>query len=210
MKNRVFSVLKEERGNMLVFSLTIFTFMLLVMFAAVYNFSTVFVGKDKAMNSAQQASIGAIKSVYDAMEEAILAYDAWASVNFVPPISPDVDERERALRSANRDWASSEVRYTAIDQIFTEQLGSRPMLASFVMAGLARAKAEIPGVVAYILGENNASLEYVTTFNGDDRIEVEASIQYRVDKLGLDFFPNYSEKIVQTGESRRIGFLRAL
>lgn len=195
---------------MLVFSLTIFTFMLLIMFTAVFNFSTVFVGKDKAMNSAQQASMGAIKNVYDAMEQAIIAYDAWAAVNFMPPISPDVAEREHSLQAANPEWAKSEVRYTAIDQVFSEQLAGRPMLMSFVLEGLARAKAEIPAVVARILSANQATLENVTIFNGDDRIEVEASVRYKVNKLGLDFFPAYTDTIVQTGESRKIGFLRAL
>ena len=201
--------MRDERGNMTVFVLSIFTFMLLILFTALYNFSSVFVGKEQAMNSAQAASQGAVKSVYDAMEVAIDLYDAYAIANRLPPIEPDVDARESSLR-ANPDLAASEARYTAIDQVLSDELGSKPMLMTFVMTGLAEARLEIPGVVTYILHENDASLKNLDVFNGDDRIEVTAAVDYESDNMGFEFLSTYRDEIVQTGESRKIGFLVAV
>jgi len=209
MKVDIRGILRDERGNMTVFVLSIFTFMMLVLFTALYNSSTVFLGKEQAMNSAQVASQGAVKSVYDAMEVAIVAYDAWAIANRLPPIGPDVDARESSLR-ANPDLAASEARYTAIDQVLSDELGSKPMLMTFVMTGLAEARLEIPGHVTYILHENDATLKNLDVFNGDDRIEVTAAVDYESDNMGFEFLSTYRDEIVQTGESRKIGFLVAV
>ncbi|HZG17678.1 MAG TPA: pilus assembly protein TadG-related protein [Candidatus Bathyarchaeia archaeon] len=210
MKVDIRSILRDERGNMTVFVLSIFTFMLLVLFTALYNFSSVFVGKEQAMNSAQVASQSGVKSVYDAMEMAIQAYDVWAIANRKPPLSPKVSQRESSLRASNPEWAASEVRYTAIDQVLADHLGSNPDLMGFVTIGLAEARLEIPGVVTYILHENDASLKNLDVFNGDDRIEVTAAVDYESDNMGFEFLSTYRDEIVQTGESRKIGFLVAV
>lgn len=210
MKVNMNERIRDERGNVTVFSLSIFTMMLLILFTALYNFSTVFVGKEQAMNSAQQASQGAVKSIYEQMEIAIEKYDAWASINRLPPISPDVDRRENMLRAANPDWADSEVRYTAIDQVLRDEVRSKRKLYTFVTEGLINARLEIQGIVPYILHENDASLKNLDVFNGDGRVEVTATVDYESDNMGFEFLSTYKDKIEQTGESRKIGFLDGL
>ncbi|MGF9908857.1 Tad domain-containing protein [Brevibacillus porteri] len=207
---RILRHLQNERGNMTIFTLTIYWFMFMLVFVALFNFSTVFVDKEQASNSAQQASIAAVKDIYVEMELAIEIHDAspkrYYDQNY---LTPRLNAAISSLRASHPDWSHSEVKYGAIDSVLSSALPGSLELQGYVSLGLRKATAEIPGVVAKVLSDNHATLSgsSVKLFNSDNRIEVTTSVKYESESMGFDFIPAYSEQIYQTGESRRIGFI---
>ncbi|MFS0919822.1 Tad domain-containing protein [Brevibacillus sp. 179-C 1.1 NHS] len=211
---RLSVILGNERGNVTVFTLSVFFVMLLILFTALFNFSTVFVVKEQASNSAQQAALAAIKPIYDEMEDAIEEYDK--SPNRLKNsilLGPIVDQTEDAIRASHPDWAKSEVRYEAIDQVFSSWLPANIELLGYVQSGLAKANAKVNGVVIRILEANHATLAgSKVVFTSDDRIEVQTSVRFRSTTFDFDFMPEikHEEEVYQTGQSRQIGFLDAV
>ncbi|MDF2682280.1 MAG: hypothetical protein K0R47_3470 [Brevibacillus sp.] len=205
--------LRNERGNMTIFVMTIFFFMLLIIFTLLFNFSTVFVDKEVAANSAQQVSLTATQIIYKEMEEAIHKYDL-SIKSLVDPVFiwELVETAESSIRAANPDWSHSEVRYQAIDNVLLYTMPIYPDLKMRVLFGLEQAFHEIPGVATDILDRNQATQagSYVKLFNSDRRIEVRTSVRYESKTFGLDFMPEHVEQVYQTGESRRIGFVADL
>lgn len=207
---RILRHLQNERGNMTIFTLTIYWFMFMLVFVALFNFSTIFVDKEQASNSAQQASIAAVKDIYDEMDAAIRVYDAspkrYYDQNY---LDPRLSVARSQLRAAHPDWSHSEIEYGAIDSVLSSALPGDVELQTYVYAGLQTATAKIPGVVAKVLSDNKATLSgsSVQLFNSGNRIEVKTSVKYESESMGFDFIPAYSEQIYQTGESRRIGFI---
>ncbi|MGK5510933.1 Tad domain-containing protein [Brevibacillus formosus] len=207
---RILRHLQNERGNMTIFTLTIYWFMFMLVFVALFNFSGIFVDKEQASNSAQQASIAAVKDIYDEMERAIEIYDASPARNY------DYDylylkriAARNQMRVAHPDWSHSEIEYGVIDAVLSSSLPDNVELQGYVNLGLIKAAGHIPGVVAKVLSDNKATLSgsSVKLFNSDNRIEVTTSVKYESESMGFDFIPAYSEQIYQTGESRRIGFI---
>ncbi|RAT97984.1 Tad domain-containing protein [Brevibacillus sp. Leaf182] len=207
---RILRHLQNERGNMTIFTLTIYWFMFMLVFVALFNFSTIFVDKEQASNSAQQASIAAVKDIYDEMEWAIKIHDAspqrYYDQNY---LTLKLGAAKSQMRASHADWSQSEIEYGAIDLVLSNELPSNVELQTYVYAGLQTATAKITGVVAKVLSDNNATLSgsSVQLFNSDNRIEVTTSVKYESESMGFDFIPAYSEQIYQTGESRRIGFI---
>ncbi len=207
---RILRHLRNERGNMTIFTLTIYWFMFMLVFVALFNFSTIFVDKEQASNSAQQASIAAVKDIYDEMKKAILLYDVSIKAQLNPDyVWPRVEIAMTELAAAHPDWSESEIKYGAIDRVLSSALPGNFQLQGYVYFGLKSATAQIPGVVRKVLIDNNATLSgsSVKLFNSDNRIEVTTSVKYESESMGFDFIPAYSEQIYQTGESRRIGFI---
>lgn len=208
------AILGNERGNVTVFTLSVFFVMLLILFTALFNFSTVFVVKEQASNSAQQAALAAVEPIYEEMEEAIKKYDSSPNRlkdgNF---IGIKVDMAEEAIRASNPDWAKSEVRYEAIDQVLSSWL-PHPELSFYVNEGLANAQSEIRSIVITILDANHATVpgSKLVVFTSDERIEVQTSVRYRASTFDFEFMPEikHEEEIYQTGQSRQIGFLDAI
>lgn len=204
-------LLRNERGNMTILVLTIFFFMLLVIFTVLFNFSTVFVDKEVAANSAQQASLAATDVIYDEVEKAIHSYDQ-SIVNWIDPVFiwPLVEAQMKSIKAAHPDWASSEVQFEAIDRVLLVSIPVYPELLTHVVVGMDQASAEIPGVVTDILASNKCTLSgsSLQLFNGDDRIEVRTSVRYVSKTFGMEFMPEHAEQIYQTGESRTIGFVK--
>jgi len=196
---------------MTVFVLTIFFFFSLVMFTLLFNMSTVFVDKEVAANSAQQASLGATQIVYEEAERAILAYDAFIPINMVP-VWPQVETAEISLRSAHPSWSDSEIRYNAIDQVLRANLPSNSLLHGYVRQYMAIAERKIQSTVGSILSSNGAvrSGSRVKMFNSEQRIEVRTSVRYESENFGLDFLSNHRDEIEQTAEGRRIRFAEVL
>ncbi|MED1914570.1 Tad domain-containing protein [Bacillus thuringiensis] len=207
---RILRHCQNERGNMTIFTLTIYWFMFMLVFVALFNFSTIFVDKEQASNSAQQASIAAVKDIYDEMEKAILLYDTSINAQFNPDyVWPKVKLAMNHLAAAHPDWSNSEIKYGAIDRALNSALPGNFQLQAYVYAGLSNAKAKIPGVVRKVLVDNKATLSgsSIKLLNSDNRIEVKTSVEYNSESMGFDFIPAYSEQIYQMGESRRIGFI---
>lgn len=207
---RILRHLQNERGNMTIFTLTIYWFMFMLVFVALFNFSSIFVDKEQAANSAQQASIAAVKDIYDEMEVAIKLYDVSINAQFNPDyVWPKVELARDQLAAAHPDWSNSEIKYGAIDRALNSTLPGNFQLQAYVYAGLLKAKAKIPGVVRKVLVDNKATLNgsSIKLFNSDNRIEVRTSVEYNSESMGFDFLSTYSEQIYQTGESRRIGFI---
>lgn len=207
---RIVSYFQNERGNIGAFVLTIFTFMLLVLFTALFNFSTVFVDKDRAEQIAMQASQAGLKDIYEEMENAIRTYDT-SPARYEDPvfITPDLVAEELSVRAAHPDWATSEVHYTAIDNVLSNWLPGNPELQAYVQAGMATAKIRVRQAIITVLRENNATMgasSYVI-FNSDKRIEVQAAVTFQSETLGFEFLPDHREVISQTAESRKIDFL---
>jgi hypothetical protein len=205
-------LLRNEHGNVTIFALSIFFLLMLILFMALFNFSTVFVVKEQASNSAQQAALAATKVVYDQIEEAIREYDRSLSRLLDPVlIGLLVDEKEASLRAAHPDWAESEIRYAAIDQVLIHELPGNAELQGYVAQGLADARDEIDDVVATIIAENHATLEgsTIAMFNDDHRIQVQTSVRFASSVFDFVFMPNpdHEEQVFQTGQSRPIGFV---
>ncbi|MBG9943263.1 Tad domain-containing protein [Brevibacillus formosus] len=207
---RILRHLQNERGNMTIFTLTIYWFMFMLVFVALFNFSTIFVDKEQASNSAQQASIAAVKDIYDEMDVAIRIYDAspnrYYDQNY---LTIKLEAAKIQMRASHPDWSQSEIEFGAIDSVLSNELPGSVELQTIVYACLQTATAKIPGVVANVLSDNKATLSgsSVQLFNSDNRIEVKTSVKYESESMGFDFIPAYSEQIYQTGESRRIGFI---
>ncbi|ASJ57102.1 hypothetical protein BP422_28545 [Brevibacillus formosus] len=207
---RILRHLQNERGNMTIFTLTIYWFMFMLVFVALFNFSGIFVDKEQASNSAQQASIAAVKDIYDEMDAAIKMYDLspkrYYDQNY---LDPKLVVARSQLRASHPDWSHSEIEYGAIDSVLSSALPGDVELQGYVNLGLLKAAGQIPGVVAKVLSDNKATLSgsSVKLFNSDNRIEVTTSVKYESESMGFDFIPAYSEQIYQTGESRRIGFI---
>ncbi|MGG3885344.1 Tad domain-containing protein [Brevibacillus panacihumi] len=203
--------LRDQRGNMTVFVLTIFFFFSLVMFTLLFNMSTVFVDKEVAANSAQQASLGATQIVYEEAEEAIHVYDANLPFNMVP-IWEQVEMAKISLRSAHPSWSDSEILYNAIDQVLLVNLPSNSVLEGYVWQHMAVAERKIQSTVGSILSRNGAirSGSRVKMFNSEQRIEVKTSVRYESENFGLDFLSNHRDEIEQTAEGRRIRFAEVL
>lgn len=205
--------LRDQRGNMTVFVLTIFFFFSLVMFTLLFNMSTVFVDKEVAANSAQQASLGATQIVYEKAKEAIIAYDLSIS-HLINPVRiwPQVETAEISLRSAHPSWAETEIRYNAIDQVLSTNLPSNADLQWYVRQYMGRAEEEIRSTVGKVLSRNGAirSGSRVKMFNSEQRIEVRTSVRYESENFGLDFLSNHRDEIEQTAEGRRIRFAEVL
>lgn len=203
--------LLNERGNVTILVLTIFFFLLLVVFSVLFNISTIFVDKEVAANSAQQASLAATNQIYEEAEMAIRAYDtsieSWTDPVFIWPL---VEAQMKSIQAANPDWSPIEARYEAIDRVLLAAIPTYPTLGTYVMIGLHQAAAEIPGDVADILARNKSTLSgsSLKLFNGEDRIEVRTSVRYESKTFGLEFMPEHTEQIYQTGESRIIGFIK--
>lgn len=209
MKERLF----DQRGNMTVFVLTIFFFFSLVMFTLLFNMSTIFVDKEVAANSAQQATLGATQIVYEEMERAIRAYDASISLLLDPVfIWPLVEIAETNVRRAFPDWSDSEVRFHAIDQVLSAHLPGNELLHDYVWRHMAIAERMIPGTVGSILSSNGAvkSGSRVKLFNSEQRIEVRTAVRYESETFGLDFLSSHHNEIEQTAEGRRIRFVEVL
>jgi len=194
-----------------VFVLTIFFFFSLVMFTLLFNMSTVFVDKEVAANSAQQASLGATQIVYEEAERAIEVYDANLPFNMVP-IWPQVETAEISLRSAHPSWSDSEIRYSAIDQVLLANLPSNSVLHGYVLRYMGVAERKLQSTVGSILSSNGAvrSGSRVKMFNSEQRIEVKTSVRYESENFGLDFLSNHRDEIEQTAEGRRIRFAEVL
>lgn len=210
---RVIRHLHNERGNMTIFVMTIFFFLLLVMFTLLFNLSAVFVDKEVAANSAQQVSLAATQVIYKQAEEAIHLYDQSIEKLMNPvPIWPMVETAEQSIRAANPDWSQSEVRYQAIDNVLVYAMPTYPSLKGYVMVGMEQASRDIPALAGEILESNKATRagSYVKMFNSERRIEVRTSVRYESKTFGLDFMPEHVEQVYQTGESRRIGFVANL
>ncbi|MED1784505.1 Tad domain-containing protein [Brevibacillus fortis] len=207
---RILRHLQNERGNMTIFTLTIYWFMFMLVFVALFNFSGIFVDKEQASNSAQQASIAAVRDIYEEMDEAIIKYDLspkrYSDQDY---LTPRKTAAMSSLRASHPDWSQSEIEYGAIDSVLSSALPDNLELQGYVSLGLSKASAEIPGVVATVLSRNKATLSGLSVhlFNSDNRIEVTTSVKYESESMGFDFIPAYSEQIYQTGESRRIGFI---
>ncbi|MFG0213512.1 Tad domain-containing protein [Brevibacillus porteri] len=207
---RILRHLQNERGNMTIFTLTIYWFMFMLVFVALFNFSTIFVDKEQASNSAQQASIAGVKDIYDEMKWAIRIYDLSPARYYDQDyLTPRKIAAESSLRASHPDWSHSEIEYGAIDSVLSSALPGNAELQRYVSLGLSNAASQIPGVVAKVLSDNHATLSgsSVKLFNSDNRIEVTTSVKYESESMGFDFIPAYSEQIYQTGESRRIDFI---
>jgi len=205
--------LRDQRGNMTVFVLTIFFFFSLVMFTLLFNMSTIFVDKEVASNSAQLASIGATQIVYEEAENAIRAYDASISHLINPVyIGEQVELVESSLRSAHPSWSKSEILYSAIDQVLLVNLPSNAELHEYVWRYMAIAERKMQSAVGNILSENGAvrSGSRIKMFNSEQRIEVRTSVRYESENFGLDFLFNHRDEIEQTAEGRRIRFAEVL
>jgi len=205
--------MRDQRGNMTVFVLTIFFFFSLVMFTLLFNMSTVFVDKEVAANSAQQASLGATQIVYEEAEKAIRAYDA-SITRLINPVYiwPQVESAEMSLRSAHPSWSDSEIMYNAIDQVLSANLPSNAELHWYVRQYMWFAEDKIRSTVGSILSSNGAirSGSRVKMFNSEQRIEVRTSVRYESENFGLDFLSNHRDEIEQTAEGRRIRFAEVL
>lgn len=213
MMNNLKVRLSDQRGNMTIFTLTIFLFFLLVFFVALFNFSAVFVDKEKAANSAQLASLAATRDVYEQMEIAIDNYDrAIATMQNPVFLNPIVASTEAALRASHPHWAESEVRFEAIDDVLADWLPGNGLLQGFVLQGLMVAETKAYGAVRFVLSQNGATLpgSTIRMFTGDHRIEVETSVRFQSESMGFDFLPAFSEKIYQKGQSRQIRFIGAV
>lgn len=210
---QVKKLLGNQRGNMTVFVLTIFFFLSLVMFTLLYNMSTIFVDKEVAANSAQQASIAAVQIIYEETEEAIQKYDL-SLVGMLDPvyIMREVDHEKTRLRSAHPEWSESEVRYNAIDHVLLQHVNRNPVLYGYIHHSLAEAQTKIPGAVGEILQANGAtpSGSVVTMFDSDMRIEVETSVRYQSETFGLAFLNTDTEQVKQSAKSRRIAFAEVM
>ncbi|WGV60733.1 Tad domain-containing protein [Brevibacillus brevis] len=207
---RILRHLQNERGNMTIFTLTIYWFMFMLVFVALFNFSTVFVDKEQASNSAQQASIAAVKDIYDEMDAAINIYNLSPKRYYDQDyLTPRIIAAESSLRASHPDWSHIEIKYGAIDSVLSNALPGNVELQGYVSIGLRKAASQIPRVVAKVLVDNKATLtgSSVKLFNSDNRIEVTTSVKYESESMGFDFIPAYSEQVYQTGESRRIGFI---
>lgn len=214
MKN-IIGYIRNERGNVTILSISFFFVIMLILFMALFNLSTVFAFKEQASNVAQQAALAAIKPVYDEMETAMERYDASPMrVYDERYILPAVKLAESSIRASHWDWAQSEVRYAAIDQVLGNWLPANPELLGFVTAGLTAAQAEIPGVVTKILNENHATVSgsIVVIFNAEQRVEVQTSARFRSTTFDFPFMPDpqHEEEVYQTAQSRQIGFLDAV
>lgn len=213
MMNRLKMRLCDQRGNMTIFTLTIFMFFFFVFFVALFNFSSVFVDKEKAANSAQLASLAATRDVYEQMEIAINNYDQ-AIATMLDPVflNPIVQSTAATLRATHPHWAESEVQFEAIDEVLADWLPGNGLLQGFVLQGLIVAETKASGAVSYVLSQNGATLSGSTVrmFTGDHRIEVETSVRFQSESMGFDFLPAFSEKIYQKGQSRQIRFIGAV
>ncbi|MED1794566.1 pilus assembly protein TadG-related protein [Brevibacillus nitrificans] len=202
---------RNERGNVTILVLTLFFFLLLVVFSVLFNISTIFVDKEAAANSAQLASLAATDILYDEVEEAIKVYDlsieSWVDPVFIWEL---VEAQMDTIQASHPDWSSSEVRAEAIDRVLLAAIPTYPTLEAHVLKGLHDASTKIPGVVRDILASNKSILggSSLKLFNGEDRIEVRTSVRYESQSFGLDFLPPHNEQIYQTGESRSIGFIK--
>ncbi|MDR7318355.1 pilus assembly protein TadG-related protein [Brevibacillus nitrificans] len=202
---------RNERGNVTILVLTLFFFLLLVVFSVLFNISTIFVDKEAAANSAQLASLAATDILYDEVEEAIKVYDhsikSWVDPVFIWEL---VEAQMETIKASHPDWSSSEVRAEAIDRVLLAAIPTYPTLEAHVLKGLHDASTKIPGVVRDILASNKSTLggSSLKLFNGEDRIEVRTSVRYESKSFGLDFMPEHNEQIYQTGESRSIGFIK--
>ncbi|UFJ39239.1 hypothetical protein LOK74_14290 [Brevibacillus humidisoli] len=213
MGKQLFVLLREERGNITIFSMTIFYFMIFTLFVALFNFSTVFVDKQQAANTAQQATFAATKAVYEEIEDAIDRYDrSIARLEDPVFIWPLVQKEKAQLRSRHTGWADSEIHYAAIDNVLSSMLPGNLELQAYVSAGLLASRAKVKQAVHTILAENGASQSDYTIkmFTSDDRIEVKAAVEYESVTFGLEFMPSYEEQVYQTAQSRQVGFLDAV
>ncbi|MBG9564084.1 TadE/TadG family type IV pilus assembly protein [Brevibacillus agri] len=205
--------LRNERGNVTIFTLTIFMLIMLVLFMALFNLSTVFVVKEQASDSAQQAALAAVKPIYDEMEKALARYDqSPMRLKDEAYIKPFVDQAEASIRASHPDWARSEVRYKAIDQVLSNWLPANVELLFYVQTGLAQAAPKLRDVVVTILEANHATVpgsQIVVT--ADERIQVQTSVRFRSTTFDFSFMPDpkHEEEVYQTGSSRQIGFLHA-
>ncbi|CAJ1004226.1 MULTISPECIES: Tad domain-containing protein [Bacillales] len=210
---QVKQLLGNQRGNMTVFVLTIFFFLSLVMFTLLFNMSTIFVDKEVAANSAQQASIAAVQIIYEEAEEAIREYDSSIAGMLDPDfIMVKVDLETMRLRSIHPDWSESEVRYRAIDNVLLSHVPANGVLYGYLYQGLESAQRKIREAAGEILQANGAtrSGSVVTMFDSDMRIEVETSVRYQSDTFGLAFLNTVTEKVKQTAKSRRIAFAEVM
>jgi hypothetical protein len=207
---RTTQLLGNQRGNITVFVLTIFFFLSLLMFVLLFNMSTIFVDREVAVNSAQQASIAATQIVYEEAKSAIETYDR-AITRLLNPefLMPQVYSKEDFLRSEHPDWSDAEIRWNAIDHVLLSNLPGNGELSMYVSIGMAEAKRRLPDVVEAILRENGAktSGSEVVMFNEDQRIQVETAVEYESETFGLQFLGTHRDEVKQTAESRRIGFL---
>ncbi|MBO8164395.1 MAG: hypothetical protein H0Z34_11845 [Brevibacillus sp.] len=187
--------------------------MIFALFVALFNFSTVFVDKQQAANTAQQASLAATKAVYEEIEEAIADYDESIMLLEDPVFIWTLIGIEKSdLRSLHPDWAESEIHYTAIDNVLSTMLPGNHELQAFIHNGLQDSRGKVEQAVRTIIQENGAaqSGSTIKMFTSDDRIEVRTSVKYESVTFGQDYMPYFEEQVYQTAQSRRFGFLDAV
>ncbi|WLR52596.1 Tad domain-containing protein [Bacillus tianshenii] len=203
--------IRNEKGNVTIFVLSVFFLLMIIVFFVLLNFAKVFIDKQQASNSADQASLAATKLIYDKTEEAIKDYDLYAILNPLDPyvpIGPDISLKEQQLKGMHPNWSKNEIRYAAIDDILTVELSSNVKLQSFILAGLQSASSEMKGTVNRIITDNGATPAGTTIdMFAKERVEVKTSVRYETIKDEEGVIPHFEEQVFQIGKSREIDFV---
>lgn len=204
-------VLNNEKGNTTVFIVGSFS-ILLLLFVIVASFGNIFIFKEKASNNAEMASIAATGVIFEYLQEAIDEYDASLTPEEYPILS--VNEKVRVasiqLRAAHPDWATVEVKHTAINQVLKGELPVNIRLRGFVEPKLQSAAGEAINTVRQSIESNEGVVEGTKIkLNQRNRLEVETAANYKAASYDK-YFPDDKRKVKQKGEGPKLDFVDGL
>lgn len=196
-------LLKNERGNVLIFILGLFSVMIL-MFLLLGSIANVYVTKEKASSNADQASLVAASIVLDNLKIAIENYDNDPRIIELEPVETLAEKvAKRIMQLQGENLAELK----AVNAVLKEELGNS-ILRGYVGSALSNAKSEIAAAVPTNISNNNGILAgtEVILFNNRNRIEVKTSAKFKA--LKFDEYFDESKRILnQKSESPSFDFV---
>lgn len=228
--------LRNERGNVIIFSLGIMA-ILLFMFLLIGSFASVFVAKEKSSNIAQQASLVASSILKEEVEEGIDRYELFVgSQEFVSEAGVGMDlcdfqdstviqisenikiycsleslvDKRYVTSSSYNHLSAKEKKRQVTNDVLKEQIPINEVLQGYIEDSASQASGRIPGAVEANILENKGIVEGTEIAVSDtNRITISTNTRYEALKYD-EMFSENERKVEQQGAGPTFQFLGVL
>ena len=204
---------KEERGNAMLLTLGTVAIMA-IMLIIVANFSKVFIVKEIASSTAEQASLVAAAIVVEKVKEEIEEYEDTLKGKLEDlldeSLTEKIEKRKQAIQHET-NWLKHELEIRAMNDVLTEELkAGNNELRVFLLKAMQRATNEIPSIVENNIKANNGKVNgTIISINENNRLQVETHVEYSMMKLDK-YVPGDKQQVKQKSESPSLSFFREL
>lgn len=212
--------LKNERGATSFYAIWMLMLMGVLM-VLIMNVVKIYVGKEQAANSAQQACYAATFEIYEMVNEVIDEYDKVGNGGILhkakhkKTVRQEIKEEMNNIRANHSGFSSGKVEREAIDNVLSNELSGHHLfngkLKEMIRNKLWSSRVEIKTIVGQMVIKNGGekSKTVITLFNADEQIEIKTVAKFETDDSG-EIFKGDTYEVPQKAMGPEIEFISEL